>query len=136
MKIIIKTTNLELTPKIEEYVEEKIGGVDKLLDNMDRNIIEARVEIGKITKGQQKGDIFRAEVNLTLPGRLLRSVAEEADLRTAIDRVKEELQQGIKKYRGKQEAKYKKGARKAKRLIRISPLAWFRKEKGSREKNE
>ena len=136
MKIIIRTINLELLPRIEEYIHQKIGGVDKLLDDMDREVIEARVEIGKITKAQQKGDIFRAEVNLTLPGRLLRVEAEESDLRTAIDRVKDGLQREIKKYRGKKEAKYKRGARKAKRLIRISPLAWFRKEKGNREKNE
>ena len=136
MKIVIRTINLELLPRIEEYIHQKIGGVDKLLDDMDREVIEARVEIGKITKAQQKGDIFRAEVNLTLPGRLLRVEAEESDLRTAIDRVKDGLQREIKKYRGKKEAKYKRGARKAKRLIRISPLAWFRKEKGNREKNE
>lgn len=129
MKITIKTTNLKLTPRIEKYVEEKIGGVDKLLDGMDRNVVEARVEIGKTTKHHQKGDIFRAEANLTLPGRLLRSVAEEMDLRTAIDRVKENLQQEIKKYRGKRDVQYKRGARKIKRLLRISPLAWFRKEK-------
>jgi putative sigma-54 modulation protein len=136
MKIIIKTTNLELTPEIEERIEEKINSVDKLLDDMDRNVIEARVEIGRTTKHHRKGDIFRAEVNLTLPGRLLRSVAEEWDLRTALDQVKNELQQEIKKYRGKKEAQYKRGARKAKRMLRISPLAWFRKEKGGREKNE
>ena len=129
MKIIIKTTNLELTSAIEEHVEQKIGSVDKLLDDMDRETVEARVEIGRITKHHQKGDIFRAEVNLTLPGRLLRSVAEEGDLRTALDQVKNDIQREIKKYRGKKEAQYKKGARKAKRMFRISPLAWFRKEK-------
>lgn len=136
MKIIVKATNLELTPKVEQYIDEKIGGVDKLLDDMDRNIVEARVEIGKTTKHHQKGDVFRAEVNLTLPGRLLRSEAEEIDLRTAIDRVKEEIRREIKKYRGKKESQYKRGARKAKRLIRLSPLVWFRREKGKREKNE
>jgi len=127
---------LELTPAIEERIEEKIGGLDKLLDDIDREVIRTRVEIGKTTKHHQKGDVFRAEVNLTLPSRLLRSVAEEADLRTALDQVKNELQQEIKKYRGKKEAQYKRGARKAKRLICLSPLAWFRKRKGSREKNE
>jgi putative sigma-54 modulation protein len=136
MKITIKTTNLKLTPEIEERIEEKINSVDKLLDDMDRSVVEARVEIGRTTKHHRKGDIFRAEVNLTLPGRLLRSVAEEWDLRTALDQVKNELQQEIKKYRGKKEAQYKRGARKAKRMLRISPLAWFRKEKGGREKNE
>ncbi len=136
MKIIIKATNLELTPKIEGYIEEKIGSVDKFLNDMDRNVIEARVEIGKITRGQRKGDIFRAEVNLTLPGQLARSVAEEQDLRTALDQVKYSLQRKIKKYRGKKEAQCKRGARKAKKLIHLSPLAWFKRSKGSREKEE
>lgn len=132
MKIVIKTTNLELTPKLEDYIHEKIGGVDKFLDDMDRNVIEARAEIGKTTKHHQKGDVFRAEVNLSLPGRLLRSVAEEMDLRTAIDRVKEDLQREIKKYRGKKEAEFKRGARMVKNLIRLSPAAWLRKRKSQR----
>jgi len=136
MKIFIKTTNLKLTPIIEEYIHQKINGLDKFLGSMDREIIEARVEIGRTTKHHQKGDIFRAEVNLTLPGRLLRLVAEEEDLRTAIDKVKDGLQREIKKYRGRQEAKYKRRARKAKKLIHLSPMAWFKRKKGSREKEE
>ncbi len=129
MKIIIKTTNIELTPTIDKYIDDKIGSIDKFLDGMDRNIIEARVEIGKTTKHHQKGDVFRAEVNLGMPGRLLRSVAHEADLRTAIDRVKEEIQGEVKKYRGKQKVRARKGARRAKNLMRLSPLAWLKKEK-------
>lgn len=135
MKIIIKTTNIELNPQIEDYIHDKIGTIDKFLDGMDRNVIEARVEIGKITQHHQTGNVFRAEVNLKLPGRILRSEAEEMDYRTAIDRVKEELQSEIKKYRGKMEAKYKRGARVAKKLFRLSPLLWFKK-KGGREREE
>lgn len=135
MKIIIKTTNTELTPDVEKYLNQKINGLDKFLDGMDRNVIEARVEIGKITQHHQTGDIFRAEINLSLPGRILRAEAEEADYRTAIDRIKEGLQSEIKKYRGKMEAQYKRGARMAKRLLRLSPLLWFGK-KGGREREE
>ncbi len=135
MKIIIKTTNAELTPDIAEYLNQKIHGLDKFLGGMDMNVIEARVEIGRTTKHHQTGDIFRVEVNLRLPGRVLRSEAEELDWRTAIDVVKEELQNGIEKYRGKQEAQYKRGARVAKKLLRLSPLLWFKK-KGGREREE
>ncbi len=129
MRIRIKTTNIELTPAIEEYVDNKIGGVDKLLEGMDQKVIEAKVEIGKTTQHHRKGDIFRAEVNLIVPGKLLRTEAEEWDLRVAIDEARKDLERKIRKYRGKQSAKYKRGARKAKRLLRISPLAWFKKEK-------
>jgi len=105
MKIIIKATNLELTPTIEEYIHQKINGLDKFLGNMDRGTIEARVEVGRTTKHHQKGYIFRAEANLRLSGQLLRVEAEELELRTALDRVKDGLQREIKKYRGRQEAK-------------------------------
>jgi len=137
MKIIIKTTNLELTPEIENYVYEKIGGVNKFLDDIDKSgVIEAEVEIGRTTKHHQSGDIFRAEVNLVLPGKMLRTEAEERDLRTAIDRVKDELQMEIKKYRGKQEAIYKRGARKIKKMFHLSPLIWFGRKAKKRERDE
>ncbi len=129
MEIRIKTTNIELTPAIEEYVNNKIGSIDKLLDGMKQGAIKMKVEIGKTTQHHRKGDIFRAELNLTVPGKLLRTEAEEWDLRVAIDQAKKDLERKIRKYRGKQRAKYERGARKAKKLLRISPLAWFRKEK-------
>lgn len=129
MRIRIKTTNIKLTPAIEEYVNDKIGSVDKLLDGMDRKVIETKVEIGKTTQHHRKGNIFRAEINLIVPGRLLRTEAEEWDLRVAIDQAKKDIERKIRKYRGKQSAEYKRGARKAKKLLRISSLAWFKKEK-------
>lgn len=135
MRIIIKTTNIQLNPQIEEYVYEKIGGLDKFLNHIEEELKEARVEIGRTTKHHQKGDIFRAEVNLSLGRNVLRSEAEEWNIKAAIDAVKDELEQEIKKYRGKQIARFKRGARVAKKLLRLSPLAWFRK-KGGREREE
>jgi len=135
MKILIKATNLRLTPDIEKYVLDRIGSLTKFLGSADSEEVEARVEVGLISKHHQTGNIFRAEVNLNLLGQLLRAEAEEGDLKAAIDAVKEELQEEIKKYKGKRFAQYKRGARLAKKLLRLSPLAWFRK-KGGREREE
>ena len=80
--------------------------------------IFADVELAKTTRHHQKGDIFKAEINLTVSGKLIRAVAEEWDLRVAIDAVKDELQREIKGNKEKSESLYKKGARLFKKIIR------------------
>ncbi len=136
MKINIKTTDIQLTPPIREYIYEKIGGLDKLLGSTDRSGVEARVEIGRITKHHKKGKIYKAEVNLKVSGKLLRVESVCQDQRVAVDSVKDSLDRKIRKYREKQDAKYKRRARRAKRKIRLSPLAWFKNKKGGRNKEE
>lgn len=126
MQISIKATNIELTPAIEEYINQKIGSLEKFIS---AQYCKVYVEVGKTTQHHRRGNIFRAKVNMELPGKLIRSEAEEWDLRVAIDRVKDELQQELKRYKELADIKYKKGTRIAKVLSKISPLAWFRKEK-------
>lgn len=132
MKIIIKATNIELSPSIKEYVNEKIGGLDKFLKKFNPELTEARVEVGKITQGQRQGDIFRAEVNLNINGRLIRVEETEESLHTAIDLVKDELQREIRRHKDKQETKFIRGARSWKKFWQISPLARFRTSKSSK----
>ena len=103
MKISIMGTNMELTQAIKDYVDEKIGGLEKFYDN----ILEARVEVGVTTKHHQKGDIFRAEVNLEVPQKhVLRASTEREDLYLAINEVKSDLQRQIKKYKEKLRGNY------------------------------
>lgn len=99
MHLNIKGTNLELTQDIKDYVEDKISGLDKFYDN----ILDARVEVGKINRHHQKGDVFRAEVNLEVPQKgILRAEAEREDLYMAINEVKDDLRVILKKYKEKQ----------------------------------
>jgi len=104
MQIDIKGTNLELTEAIKDYVNEKINGLDKFFDQ----ILEARVDVGLTTKHHQKGNIFRAEVNLEVPQKhIIRAEAEREDLYMAINEVKDELQRQIKKYKEKMRGNFK-----------------------------
>jgi len=116
MKIDLKTKNFEITPSIKTYLQEKLNSLDKFLPNDES--ISADVELAKTTKHHQKGDIFMAEVNLTVPGRLIRAVAEKWDLHVAIDAVKDELQREIKVNKEKNISLYRKGARLLKKLLR------------------
>jgi len=136
MKINIKTTNIKLKPSIQEYIYEKIGSLDKFLVGKNKEIVEIKVDIGKTTEHHQKGNIFRAGISFNLLGQQIRSEAEAWDLKIAINKVKDDLQRELKKYKKKQASKYKRGARKAKKLLQFSPLALFKRKKGDREKEE
>ncbi len=116
MEIKIKTTNFSLTPAIQIYLEDKLNSLGKILPYNES--VSADVELGKTSRHHQKGDIFKAEVNLLVPGRLIRAVAEEWDLRVAIDAVKDDLQRKIKINKEKNFSLYKKGARILKKLLR------------------
>ena len=129
LKLNIKATDLKLEQVIYDYIGEKIGGLDKFLGNVDPSVCQAWVEIGLTTKHHQTGDIYRAEVRIRLPGRNARAEAIGQDLFSVIDAVKDELQEGLKKYKQKREALYRRGSRAVKRMLKFSNLARFFKRK-------
>lgn len=98
MTITISTKNISLDEPLENFVREKIGGLDKLIGN-DKS--EARVEIGKPSRHHKSGRVFRAEANIRMGGVLLRASCEHEDLRNAIVDVKDELQEQIRKFKEK-----------------------------------
>ena len=100
MKIIIKFTGVDSTSAITEFIEEKIGGIAKFIKRWDTDsAIEAQVEIARTTAHHHKGDVFRAEVNLHLPGKSLRAEHTDWDMRVAIDKARDRLQAEVKKYK-------------------------------------
>ena len=107
MQINIKATKMQLTPKIKDYVQEKMDMLERYLGNIP--VLNCDVEIGKSVGGQHCGEIYRAEVNLKVPGELLRVEKTEKDLVKAIDKVKDHLRMSIKKYKEKKITKKRKG---------------------------
>ncbi len=102
MNIDIKATNIELTAPLKEYIEEKIGSLDKFLKRWEmEGGIEIRVEVGRMSVHHHKGNVFRTEVNIDMPGKVLRAEDEDRDVRLTIDRVKDKLKAEIQKYKGK-----------------------------------
>ena len=105
MRIIIKTKNLKLTANLQEFIEEKIGGLEKFTkilqkkDNFEKgkSSEEFFVEVGRETKHHKKGDIFRAEARVHLPPKTLVAISEKDNLKEAIVKVKNELESEIRK---------------------------------------
>jgi ribosomal subunit interface protein len=64
-------------------------------------VINCDVELAQDVTDQQSGYIYRAEVNLELPGELLRVEKVEQDMFKAIDKVKDHMHRSIKRYKEK-----------------------------------
>lgn len=97
MNINIHATGIELTPALRAYAEEKIGGLTKFFENIQL----ANIDIGMRGNHHNKGNIFYAEVNLDVPGHIIRVEKEEVDLYKAIDKVKDHLKVELEKVKEK-----------------------------------
>lgn len=95
----IKATNIELTDAIREAVETELAAHDALVERWG-DAATADVEVGKTSNHHHKGEIFRAEVNLQIPGKLLRAEHEDEDLYAAIKEVADMLGRDLVKEKG------------------------------------
>lgn len=102
MKIRLKSTRLEMTDAIANYFQEKMDMLDKYLQGVQ--VLNCDCEIEKVGGEQKSGKIFRAEVNLEVPGEMLRVTKEASDMYKAIDKVKDHFVIIIKKYKEKKKA--------------------------------
>lgn len=128
MKIIFKSKDFKITEAIETYLRKKVKSLENFLRNFNSDLIKAEIEIGKTTNRHQSGNIFRAEINLSIGGKLFRAESEKEDIYAAIDEVRDDLEQEIKKFKTKKATIFIRGARSMKKNLSILPLARFRKK--------
>lgn len=93
---------MTLTPSLRTYIEKKLGALAKFLKNLEaEGETEMKVEIGRTTRHHRHGEVFMAEVNLTLPGKMLRAVEYASDARTAVDAVRDKMRLEIERHKAK-----------------------------------
>jgi len=129
MKKIIKTKDVQLSFAMEDYLDKKLASLEKFIGDVNPELAMAEIEIGRTTRHHQTGDIFRAEINLSIGGKLFRAESEMDDLYAAIDEVRDDLEREIKKFKTKKETIFIRGARSLKKAFGISSLARFRKKR-------
>lgn len=110
MNINIHGTGMELTEAIKNYAEEKIQSLTKFFDNIQ----SADIDVGMQSHHHTKGKIYYAEVNLDVPGKVIRVVKESEDLYKAIDKVRDHLKEELDHMKEKMRAKDKKVLRDSK----------------------
>ena len=99
MKINLKATKLDMTEAIRGYVQEKMDMLEKYLGKT--KVTNCDVEVERIITGQNKGEVYRTEVNLEVPNELLRVERSENDLYKTIDKVRDCMEEVIVKYKEK-----------------------------------
>lgn len=97
MELQITTRNdVEVSESLQEYLEKKIGKMDRYLPT----IIEGKVEISR--EGTKRPDQrFSVQVTLDSKGVLIRAHERSDDIRTAVDRIVDVLTKRIERYKGK-----------------------------------
>lgn len=98
MKFQIRTKGIELDPKIETYLQEKLDSLDSLLNGLGQSV-SAEIKLICETKHHHKGKIYLAEVILYLPKKKVVAKCEADTILNAIDEIKSELQREITKYK-------------------------------------
>ena len=96
MQLIIKAKNIEVTEWLREYVETKIGKLDRYLPS----ISEARVELST-EKVKSAQDRQVAQVTLRSNGTILRAEERTDDIFASIDAVLDKVYRQIARYKGK-----------------------------------
>lgn len=99
MRITIQAPNLELTPALAQYIEQKIGGLEKFLKKLHPEDALARVDVSRSTRHHRHGKVYHVDVNLLVPGGTIRAAHDDEDVRKAITAVREKLQREIEKFK-------------------------------------
>ncbi len=89
MRYLITGKNLEVTPRLREAVEEKIGKLERYFSSDTEAIITMSVE-----KERQK-----IEVTIPVKGSIIRAEQESDDMYVSIDLVEEIIERQLKKYK-------------------------------------
>ena len=115
MNINIKATNIELSPDIRAYLDKRLSSVADFVDKRAPASV-CDVEVGKTTRGQRHGDIFRAEINIEMDGVFFRATTEEESLNAAIDKVKDEILRELRRHKRKEVHLLRRGGARLKEM--------------------
>lgn len=103
MNIVIRGDRIEVTDAIRSYAEEKIGRLERYLENSEE--LTANVLL-KVTNRDQK-----VEVTIPLNNGILRAEEVHEDLYAAIDKVSDKIERQIRKNKTKMQARMMKIAK-------------------------
>lgn len=95
----VRGENIEVTNALREYVEKKVGRIEKYFDTPPTSAVNVTMKVVK--------DVHSVEVTVQLPGVVLRGEEENDDMYAAIDLVVEKLERQIRKHKTKINRKFR-----------------------------
>lgn len=97
LKIDIYTKNMDLSDRVREYVEKKVGKLDRIVNNAD----EVRVDLASVKTARNASDRNVAQITIRGKKYILRTEERADDLLSAVDRAVEKMQRQITRYKEK-----------------------------------
>ena len=115
MNIIIRTKNIDMTPTLRDFIETKIGSIEKYCRDCQVDddpglsaCSEAIVEVGKDTLHHKKGDVYTAQCQFTFNGNKIHASTDADDLEKAVTAVRDDLQDQLTRLKGRRIDKNRK----------------------------
>ncbi|MDI7277208.1 MAG: ribosome-associated translation inhibitor RaiA [Anaerolineae bacterium] len=96
MQVIVQGKNVEVSDWLRQYVEKKVGKLNRRLPG----ILEARVDL-RVQNTRSADERNVAQVTLRRNGVLLRAEERSADMQTSIDMVLDKIVRQIDRLKGK-----------------------------------
>lgn len=93
MKFNIRGQNIEVTPALKEYVEKKLGRIERYFEAPPKSDVHVTLSVVK--------GLHNVEVTIPLTGVLLRGEVRGDDMYAAIDLVVDKLERQIRKHKTK-----------------------------------
>jgi putative sigma-54 modulation protein len=93
----ITAKNIDVTERIQEYVNKKVSKLDRFLSDID----DVRIDLSYNKSARIATDRHAAQITIRGKGYILRAEERSDDLFTAIDSVSEIIQRQIERYKGK-----------------------------------
>ena len=103
MEVAIHGHNLEVTTRLQNYVEKKVGRLDRYMPNLNSIIVDLTTENTRSAVERQVAQITIRDDR----GTILRAEERNSDIFAAIDAVIDKLYRQIERYRGKRKRKYR-----------------------------
>jgi putative sigma-54 modulation protein len=104
MAVKIQGRNLEITPRLREYVEGKVARLDRYLGTIN----EVRVDLA-VENTRSAGDRQVAQFTVYSKKAILRAEERTGDIFASIDAVMDKLHRQIERYKGKRQHRVRAG---------------------------
>lgn len=118
MRINVKTKNYDVTHDVQEYLDERLASLEKLIGEHADDEVICDIELEKAL-AQEHGNIWRGEINLELRGDLLRAEARRESMNAAIDELKDEITKQLRRNKGKRTDIFRRSGAKLKEWLRF-----------------
>ena len=97
VRVEINVRNMDLSERLGDYVEKKVGKLDRYLDTIE----EAQVDLTYVKTARSAKDRQVAQVTVRGKGVLLRAEERTEDIFASIDLVMDKLYRQIDRYKGR-----------------------------------